>query len=423
MQKFLSLDHIAPHLDGAAVTERAGTYAGLVDEARAGFPGDRSCAGWMRLSETAGEEALFRIARKAAEIRQEADAFVIIGVGGSNNAARAVIEALPASRRGIEILYAGNATAPSAMQDVLRRMEGRSVYLNIIAKNFETLEPGAAFRVLRQRLYAEYGPDAARRILATGTPGSRLHRLCLEKGWEFFPFPEAVGGRYSAFTDVGLLPMAVAGAEIRALLDGARQMQRMLLSLPAAENPALLYAAARTLLYERGYRAECLSSFEPRLRWFSKWWIQLFGESEGKRGRGLLPVSCQCSEELHSMGQFLQEGTPVVFETFLRVEEEAGPTLLPDGVDDGFAYLDGKPFAALNAASQDATLAAHSAHHPCLTVDVGTLDERAFGAMYMFFLLACVFSCRMTGVDPFDQPGVEAYKRAMFRTLGKEESI
>lgn len=416
----LSTQYAKNFLDEAAVRERAGAYAHLIDEARAGFLNDWDSAGWMRLFEHANEASIRRMEEKAAEIRREADAFILIGVGGSNNAARSVIEALVPDRT-VEILYAGNTTAPSAIERLLRRMEGKSVFIDIIAKNFETLEPGAAFRVLRRYLYETYGTDAARRIMATGTPDSRLHRLCRENGWDFFTFPETVGGRYSAFTEVGLMPMAVMGVDIRALLGGAERMQRYILGAAAEENPALLYAAARTLLYERGYRAEMLTFFEPRLAWFSKWWIQLFGESEGKDGRGLLPLSCECSEELHSMGQFLQQGSETVLETFLCTAENSdGPSLMPDGVDDGFAYLDGKHFADLNAAALGASMRAHSGHLPCLQLCTGACSEETFGALFQFFMLACVFSCRMAGVNPFDQPGVEAYKRSMFRALGKE---
>lgn len=420
MNVFFDLTNAQGFLEIAEVRARAAAYAPLIAEAIDGFAQSRDSAGWLDIGRTASEDTLRRMEEKAAEIRREADAFVLIGVGGSNNAARSVIEALQPDR-GVEILYAGNATAPSAISDVLRRMEGKSVFINIIAKNFETLEPGAAFRVLRAWMYERYGAAAAGRIMATGTPGSRLHGLCAAHGWDFFSFPETVGGRYSALTEVGLLPMAVAGADIRALVSGAEDMRQTLLATSAEDNPALLYAAARTLLYDRGYRAEMLSFFEPRLKWFAKWWIQLFGESEGKAGKGLLPLCCECSEELHSMGQFLQEGSRTAFETFLCVEEDAtGPRLVPDGIDDGFSYLDDKDFAALNRAAERAAIGAHSGHLPCLTVHAGSCSERTIGALFSFFMIACVFSCRMMGVDPFDQPGVEAYKKSMFTALGKE---
>ena len=399
---------------------QANKYSHLLSDAAANFPWADGSNGWCDMESCADEELLCRIEEKARLIRSQADAFVVIGVGGSNNAARAVIDALcPLS--DIEIIYAGNSTAPSAISDVLRRIEGKSVFIDIIAKNFETLEPGAAFRVLRGELYRRFGDDAAKRIIATGTRGSRLHRLCTEYGWAFYDFPETVGGRYTAFTAVGLLPMAVAGVDIRALLAGGRAMRRTLLEAPAENNPALLYAAARYFLSGRGFSAESLSVCEPRLHSFGKWWIQLFGESEGKQGKGLLPVYCEFSEQLHSIGQFFQDGKPSVFESFLSLEEtDFGTRLAPDGIDDGFDYLDEKDFSQLNHAAFDAALHAHSAHIPCLQLEFGPCGEETFGKLFYFYMLSCVFSCCMSGVNPFDQPGVEAYKHKMFDALGKD---
>ncbi len=420
MKGTLDLSHLKAFVRADEIDALTGQYAHLLQEAAAGMPQYRDAAGWMDVETWASRAAIDRIMEKARSIRQDADAFVLIGVGGSNNAARAVIEALRPGGAP-EIIYAGNSTAPSAIDGVLRRLEGKRVYLNIIAKNFETLEPGAAFRVLRKWMYDRYGAAAAGRIMATGTRGSRLFRLCEAHGWDFFTFPEDVGGRYSALTDVGLLPMAVAGVDIGALVSGAAQMRERLLSAPAQENPALRYAACRTLLAGRGYAVETLSFFEPRLAWFSKWWVQLFGESAGKDGKGLYPAACQFSEELHAMGQFLQEGSPVVMETFLRMPDETGgPALTPDGVDDGFAYLDAKRYTDLNDAAFRATLAAHATRLPCLVWETAPPSEETFGGLFCFFALACVFSCRMAGVNPFDQPGVEAYKQSMFASLGKE---
>lgn len=402
------------------IAERAEAFSGLLTEAAADMPQYAGNTGWMRAERYADDAALTRIERKAREIRADADAFVLIGVGGSNNAARSVIAALFPGEKP-EIIYAGTSTAASSIDGVLRRMDGKSVYVNVIAKNFETLEPGVAFRVLRRSMYERFGADAPRRIMATGTRGSRLHALSTQYGWDFFTFPDDIGGRYSALTDVGLLPMAVAGVDVRALVRGASTMREMLLSSPARENPALLYAAARTLLFEAGYRVETLSAFEPLLSAFTKWWIQLFGESEGKDGRGLFPAACLFSEELHSMGQFLQDGSGTAFETFLCVEPSAeGPALTPDGVDDGFSYLDGKRYSDLNAAAAEAAMTAHAQRLPCLALRTGALSEETFGALFYFFELACAFSCRMTGVNPFDQAGVEDYKRRMFAALGKE---
>lgn len=394
-------------------------FAPLLGEARMGFPENGRDVGWFCPDVTASEEILQRIEKKAEQIRRQNTVFVLIGVGGSNNAARAVVESLILPKQ-VEIVYAGNSTAPSAIRDVFQRMEGREVYINIIAKNFETLEPGSVFKLLRGYLYERYGSAAASRIIATGTPGSQLEQLCREHGWDFFAFPETVGGRYSAITNVGLLPMAVAGVNIRELVAGAQEMKQQLLLAQAEENDALRYAAVRSLLYEKGYRVELLTHFEPRMRWLAKWWIQMYGESEGKQGKGLVPAACEYSEELHSMGQFLQEGTPTVIETFLNMQEpDQGPVFVDDGIQDGFAYLHGKHFAQLNEAAFLAAIEAHSAHVPCLEIRTADFGERTFGAMFFFFMLSCVFSCRMIDVNPFDQPSVEAYKKRMFSALGK----
>lgn len=407
-------------LDTKELKAQALKYSHLLDDAAANFPWAAGSNGWCDIDGCANEELLCRIEEKARHIRNLADTFVVIGVGGSNNSARALIDAL-CPHSDIEIIYAGNSTAPSAIGDVLRRIEGKSVFINIIAKNFETLEPGAAFRVLRSELYRRYGDDAAQRIIATGTRGSHLHRLCTEHGWDFYEFPEAVGGRYTAFTAVGLLPVAVAGVDIRSLIEGGKSMRRTLLETPAENNPALLYAAARYLLASKGFSAEILSVCEPRLHSFGKWWIQLFGESEGKQGKGLLPVYCEFSEQLHSIGQFLQDGRPAAFESFLMLEEkDSGVSLKPDGFDDGFDYLDEKNFSQLNSAAFHAALHAHSAHIPCIQFEFGPCREDTFGKLFYFYMLSCVFSCCMNGVNPFDQPGVEAYKHKMFDALGKD---
>ena len=244
---------------------------------------------------------------------------MLIGVGGSNNGARVVIEAI-APEDSMKIVYAGNTLSADSLNRVLKSLDGHEVYINCIAKNFGTLEPGVSFRILRQYLVQRYGKEeAARRILCTGTPGSPLEALCQKEGYAFVVFPPNIGGWYTALSAVHLIPMAVAGVDIRELVCGASETERLLKMLPAQENPALRYAALRTLYHRNGYKAEMLSAFEPRLAWFFKWWEQLFAESEGKDGKGLLPVTGEYSEQLHSFGHFVQEGTHLMFETFLDV--------------------------------------------------------------------------------------------------------
>ena len=379
--------------------------------------------GWFSVDKWAGYEEVQKLKKLAAHIRENADAFVIIGVGGSNNAARAVIEALQTDDK-VKIIYMGNTLSPWELQKALKELEGKSVYIDCIAKNFETLEPGASFRVLRKFLSDKYQEKANERIIATGTKGSPLEKLCQEQGYTFLEFPEDVGGRFSAMTAVGLLPMAVAGIDIEKLVSGALDMQKYLTSGEMMGNPAYQYACLRNLYYKKGYKIEMLASFEPQFRWFYKWWIQLFGESEGKDNKGLFPSSGDFCEELHAMGQYIQDGAPLLFETFLDVREKnASLAPVADMVADGFDYLNGKEFWEINKASFHATVKAHREKLPCLILEIERLDEYAFGELFYFFLFSCYVSARILGVNPFDQPGVEAYKRWMFEALGKDRKI
>ena len=303
----------------------------------------------------------------------------------------------------------------------MKKISGKSVYIDCIAKNFQTLEPGSAFRVLREYLYETYGDKANERIIATGSRNSLLETICKEHGYSFVEFPQTVGGRYTAVTAVGLLPMAVAGIDIRALVKGAADMAAELKGCRDITQSAYRYAVARNLYYNEGYRMEMLASFEPQLHWFYKWWIQLFAESEGKEDQGLYPISGEYSEELHSVGQFLQDGSPVIFETFLHVKDpQASMIVQPDGcVKDDFDYLNGKDFREINEAAYGATLRAHSEKMPCMVLEVEKLTPYSFGELFYFFMYTCYVSAGILGVNPFDQEGVEAYKQRMFKALGK----
>ncbi len=392
---------------------------GLLEEAKKGESCYADSQGWLDTDEWADDKKLARLEKLAEEIRENADAFVLIGVGGSNNAARSVIEAL--KKEGTpEIIYAGNTLSPNAMNLMLKKLDGKSIYIDCIAKNFETLEPGSSFRILRKYMEKKYGNDAGKRIIATGTVGSSLEELCTKYGYTFLEFPLNVGGRYTAMTNVGLLPMAVAGIDIRALTKGAHDMQKRLISESAGENIAYRYAGLRNLYYNAGYRVEMLASFEPQFHYFYKWWIQLFAESEGKDNKGIFPTSGEFSEELHSVGQFIQDGSPIMFETFLDVKEHNASLIVePDEKEDYFDYLDGKDFWDINKAAYQATVAAHSKKLPCLTLEIGALDAYHFGQLFYFFQFACYLSCKLMGINAFDQPGVEAYKKWMFEALGK----
>ena len=374
--------------------------------------------GWMQ--PMAQDGAYYDMMAKADEIRKSADAFVLVGVGGSNQAARAVIKAL--QRPGTpEIIYAGNTLSAPALQKVLRQLnDKRSIYINVIAKNFETLEPGSHFRVLRKYLERRYTKEgAAQRIILTGTYGSRLEEIAKENGYTFLEFPVPVGGRYSVLTPVGLFPMAVAGIDIPLLLQGALQMKEL---LQGDDHPAIQYAALRQTLYRQKFDIEVLASFEPQLEYYAKWWVQLFGESEGKEKQGVFPTAVNYSEDLHSLGQYMQDGRRNLMETFLSVGDPDGSVVVePDpGFGDRFDYLDNMDFLEINRAAEAATIRAHfEGGVPCFRLLLPRLDEFSFGQIFYFFMIACAISGKTAGINPFDQEGVEAYKCSMFRMLGK----
>lgn len=402
--------------------ERMAQAAPLLEKAVAGDPVYRDFLGWRTVDESAGPERVAFLQEQAARVRADADAFVVIGIGGSNQSSRAAIKALrPAG--GPAILWAGNTISAAEMARTLQELDGyKSVYIDCIAKNFETLEPGIGFRVLRQYLERRYGEqDAAKRIFATGTPGSTLEALCRDNGYTFLTFPERVGGRFSVISDVGLFPMAVAGVDIAALTAGMRAMRDELFAAPAGENMALRYACIRKLLLEAGYDLEMLAFFEPRLDYFAKWWVQTFAESEGKEDTALYPVVASNSEDLHATGQFVQQGSPILFETFLTVAARDASVVLPaETKKDYFDYLTGMDFWDMNDVARRATIAAHSERGiPCLEFTIPAIDEDTLGRLYYFFLFACYLSCMLLGVNPFDQPGVEGYKGYMFKNLGK----
>ena len=425
----LNENHLGARVTSDEVSRASGAHSGVLARCQAGEERHAGSLGWLHVDDWASDERLDRIEELAGRLREAADTFVLIGVGGSNNAARAALCALGARDGSLDgthrVVYAGNTLSAFELRRVLEDLEGRNVVIDCVAKNFETLEPGSSFRLLRQWLVGRYGPEgAARRIVCCGTPGSHLDDLCHEHGYEFTTFPEPIGGRYTALTEVHLLPMAFAGVDVRALVAGARSEEALLRDQAAgpADNPAWRYALVRRLAWDAGLRVELLSFFEPRFRWFSKWYEQLFGESEGKDGLGLFPASVEYSEELHSLGQYVQDGTPQIMETFLDVlEPGAGDSLVLGGqdIDDRFGYLDGADFWDVNKASFSASRSAHARTLPCPTIELDRVDEEHLGRLFYFFMFSCYLSAELLGVNPFDQPGVEAYKQLMFETLGK----
>ncbi len=394
-------------------------YEGLLERVKTDRQSYVGSLGWLYPRTWANQAILEQIKSIAAEIRANAQVLVLIGVGGSNNSARAMIKALGESGN-IEIVYAGNTLSSYALHKVYEYVKDKSFYVHCIAKNFETLEPGSSFKLFRSLLREKYKERYGQRVIATGSEGSLFDEISRKEGYRFLAFPWDVGGRYTAFTAVGLLPMAVAGLDIEAFLQGAEDMQKELFAADAGDNAAYRYACLRNLYYREGYRIELLASFEPRFRYFYKWWIQLFGESEGKEDKGIFPASADYSEELHALGQFMQEGTPLVFESFLDVQEEEQALLVPrDGIEDGFAYIEKTDFREINRKVFRGTLEAHSKRFPCLCFGLERLDTRHLGALMYFFMFSCYLSCEMMGVNPFNQEGVEEYKRCAFRMLGK----
>lgn len=374
--------------------------------------------GWLNPDKHAGEDILRETQALADEIRASADVFVLIGVGGSNNTARALIKALQRDSK-VEILYAGKNLSAYELNELKRKLENASVYINCIAKNFETLEPGSSFRVFTDILKKKYGEEHRKRVINTGTEGSGFEELSKKEGYRFLSFPEDVGGRYTAFTSVSFLAMAVAGLDIRSFVGGATVMRKELMNTEES-NLAYRYACLRNTYYKAGYRLELLSSFETRLEYFYKWWIQLFAESEGKEDKGIFPISALYSEELHSLGQFVQAGTPIIYESFLSIKEEDSSYIVPEGSPgDGFSYIEGKDFSDISKKVFQGTLEAHSRRLPCILFETDRFDEYNIGALMYFFMFACYISCEIMGVNPFNQEGVEEYKRCAFRMLGK----
>lgn len=384
--------------------------------------------GWVHTGEWAGEALCQQIQSLAAEIRERAEVFVVVGVGGSNQGARAVIDALTpqdAAAGGPEILYAALNLSASYYQELIRRIGNRSVYINVIAKNFKTLEPGMTFRMLRHYMECRYSKEeAARRIITTPTVGDKaLHRISQERGYRYLPFPDNVGGRYSVFTPVGLLPIAVAGIDIRKLLEGALEAQTEYLSGGPLREQAKRYALTRNALMGKGYSVEVLAFFEPQLEALGRWWRQLFAESEGKNNTALFPAVCSYTEDLHSVGQYLQQGKRQIIETFLHLAVPPVDITMDSEPDiaDGFDYLDGKTFAQINECAFEATLKAHSEGGvPCAVIELEQLDAKTLGTLLYFYFIVCYYSAVLLGVDPFDQPGVENYKTEMFRLLGAD---
>ena len=384
--------------------------------------------GWVRLPEEYDKEEFARIQAAARKIRSDSDVLVVIGIGGSYLGARAVIELLGSADHKLspnkpEIFFAGNGLSTDAMGDLMDYLEGKDWSINIISKSGTTTEPAVAFRVFKGLLEEKYGKEAARKRIYATTDAKKgaLKGLADAEGYEEFVVPDAVGGRYSVLTAVGLLPIAVAGVDIEALMAGAAEAMDVL-AQPGADNIAWQYAAARNALYDAGKSVELLVGYEPSFRFFAEWWKQLYGESEGKEGKGLLPASVEFTADLHSMGQYIQQGQRILLETVVKFSKSRRTITIPNDPDnvDGLNFLTGKPLQFVAEQAMRGTLLAHvDGGVPNLVVEADARDERTVGQLIYFFEYACGLSGYLLGVNPFDQPGVEAYKKNMFALLGK----
>lgn len=386
--------------------------------------------GWLNLPVAEETEEIRRIRAAAKQIRETSDVFVVIGIGGSYLGPRAAIELLQGANHNIgkgkgnpQIFYAGNGLSTRGWNELQRLLEGKDFSIAIISKSGTTTEPAIATRALRWMLERKYGTEGAKKrtYAITDPVKGALRQMAEEEGWETFVIPPNVGGRYSVLTAVGLLPMAVAGIDPMEVMAGAVQAKKDY-DVRSFENPVWLYAATRNLLYRHGKAIEILESFEPSFKMMGGWWQQLFGESEGKDGKGIFPVSAELTADLHSLGQMIQQGERNIFETMVRFDAPENKMVIGGDYKnlDGLNYLEGKTLDFVDEQAFRGTLAAHvDGGVPVITVDMGELNARKLGELFYFFELSCGISAYMLGVNPFNQPGVEFYKRNMFKLLGK----
>lgn len=390
-------------------------------------------SGWVDWPLNYNGEEFCRIKTAAEKIRKLSDVFIVIGIGGSYLGARSALELLqhsfynqlPANKRGgPEVYFAGFNISPAYLRHLLDLIAEKELAVNIISKSGTTLEPALAFRIFRRLLENRYGKKgAAERIIATTDQAKGvLRKLADEEGYETFSVPEDIGGRYSVLTPVGLLPIAVGGIDIDEIMEGAAAGHRLCSSNRLDENPAYRYAAARNILYHKGKIIELLATYDPAFHYFSEWWKQLFGESEGKDGKGIFPASVSFTRDLHSLGQLIQEGRRNLFSTTLWVENPAADTKIFKLAEDtdSLNYLSGKTLHFVNEMACRGAMAAHaSGGVPTLKITVPGQTPFYYGQLVYFFEKACAASAYLLGVNPFDQPGVEAYKKKMFSLLGR----
>lgn len=377
--------------------------------------------GWVNLKLDVQELEKIKVA--ASKIRKQSDVLIVIGIGGSYLGSKAVIDALSHTFNPKNVIFAGNNMSSDYLNDLLDYIKDKDISLNVISKSGTTIEPALTFKVLREYIEEKYGENKAkdRIFVTTDKEKGVLKKLADEKGYETFVVPDDIGGRYSVFTAVGLLPIASAGINIDRLLDGVYSAEKKYSSLE--NNDCYDYAVARNIMYKKKKKIELLVNYEPKLHYISEWWKQLFGESEGKEEKGIFPASVDNTTDLHSMGQYIQEGERILFETVINIKKPYRDFTLTceEGSPDALDYLNGKTLNEINHKAMEGTVIAHvNGKVPNIMIEVDKLDEFNLGELLYFFEKACGISGHLLGVNPFNQPGVEAYKKEMFRLLGRK---
>lgn len=382
--------------------------------------------GWIELPTNYDRDEFARIKKSAEKIKNDSEVFVSIGIGGSYLGARAVIEALTSTfgTKKPEILYAGNNMSPNYINEMIEYIGDKDISINVISKSGTTTEPAIAFRMFRELLETKYGVEEARKRIYVTTDKARgaLKTLSDEEGYETFVIPDNVGGRYSVLTAVGLLPIAVAGIDIDKLMQGAKNAQEKYLDQELKYNECYKYAVARNILYNNEKNTEILVSYEPKMHYMIEWWKQLYGESEGKDKKGIFPAGVEFTTDLHSLGQYIQDGRRTLFETVLNIEKPTIDMTIKSDEDnlDGLNYLAGKTLDYVNKKAMEGTIKAHvSGGVPNIMISINELNAETIGELIYFFEKACAISGNILGVNPFNQPGVEEYKRNMFILLEK----
>jgi len=435
MSKGISLDlsKVAPYLAMTEIDYMEDMVKSAHDKLHNGTGAGNDFLGWIDLPVNYDKDEFARIKKSAEKIKSDSEVLIVIGIGGSYLGARAAIEMLTNNfhnaldndkRKAPKIFYVGNNISSTYMTELLQAIDGKDISLNIISKSGTTTEPAIAFRILRSYLEKKYGVDEARKRIYATTDKARgaLKTLADAEGYESFAVPDDIGGRFSVLTAVGLLPIAAAGIDIDEMMKGAAEAREAYSKPSLKENEAYKYAAVRNALYNKGKVIEVLVNYEPSLHYFNEWWKQLYGESEGKDNKGLFPAAVDFTTDLHSMGQYIQEGRRVLFETVINVEKAKYEINIEAAENDmdGLNFLAGKTMDFVNKKASEGTLLAHNdGGVPNMVLNVPELSPYYFGYMVYFFEKACGISGYILGVNPFDQPGVEAYKKNMFALLGK----